>query len=231
MAFLKNILLTILLLFLFSGCGSTIEPGNSKVGFTYYPLEKGLFKVYDAEAIAFTILGFDTTKFQLKEIVADSFLTAVNEYTYILNRFTRPTAQDDWKLDSVWTARKTFTQVIVTENNIPYAKLSFPIKKGLVWDGNAHNAKKEDIYLMQNIGESQTYSGKSLKTLTVVQGDDKTLVKNDERNETYAENVGLVNKHLLVVDYVSDSQDEQYGKDIIVGGRSYKLSLISYGKE
>lgn len=228
---LKNILITMLSFIFLSGCDSTIEPDNSGVGFTYFPLEKGLFKVYDSEVIAFTILGFDTTNFQLKEIVADSFLNASNDYTYVLNRYIRITEQDDWEIDSVWSARRTTNQLIVTENNIPYAKLSFPIKNELKWDGNTHNAKAEDLYSMKNIRQEKTINGEMFETLTVVQGDEKTLVKKDERHETYAENVGLVEKTLIKVDYISDSQDAQYGKDIIVGGRSFKLSLIDHGKE
>ncbi len=231
MNFLKNALVTILLLSLLSGCGPTIEPNNSNSGITYFPLEKGLFKTYDAEVIEFTLLGFDTTKFQLKEIVVDSFFNADNGYTYILNRYTRSTSEDDWKIDSVWTARKSANQIIVTENNISYAKLSFPIEEGLKWNGNAYNAKGEEIYAMQNIEKEQTFNGKALKTLGVLQGSEKTLVRNDQRHETYAENVGLVEKFSFVVEYVSDSQDEQYAKDVIVAGRSYTLSLIDYGKE
>ncbi len=82
-----------------------------------------------------------------------------------------------------------------------------------------------------SIGKKQTFNGKALKTLSVLQGSEKTLVRNDQRHETYAENVGLAEKFSLVVEYVSDSQDEQYGEDVIVAGRSYKLSLIDYGKE
>ncbi len=231
MSFLKSILSGILLLSLLSGCGPTIEPNNSNFGITYFPLEKGLFKSYDAEVIEFTLLGFDTTKFQLKEIVVDSFFNADNGYTYILNRYTRSTAEDDWKIETVWTARKSANQIIVNENNISYAKLSFPIEDGLKWNGNAYNAKGEEVYTIQNMEQEQTFNGKALKALGVLQGSEKTLVRNDQRHETYAENVGLVEKFSLVVEFVSDSQDEQYGKDVIVAGRSYKLSLIDYGKE
>ena len=220
-----------LLIFLLCiSCDSdTLEPDASRLGYTFFPLEKGLFKVYDAEEIQYSVLGFDTTRYQLKEVVADSFLNQTATYTYVIHRFSRPGENVPWGLDSVWTARQTPLQAITIENNVSFVKLIFPVKEEVVWDGNALNANETDNYVIKDAFGTKTYNDAEVRTVSVLQGDEEDLLIKDFREEIFAEHIGLVEKTFIKLAFCNDS--DCFGQKVIERGRSLQLTLIDHGKE
>ena len=102
-----------------------ILPPDELPGTEYFRLEKGIYRNYNVDLIIFNLLESDTLNFQLREVVEDSFVNDANEITHILHRFVRPDEMSTWELDSVWTARKTRTSVLVVENNVPIVKWFF----------------------------------------------------------------------------------------------------------
>ncbi|MGB3780695.1 MAG: hypothetical protein WA960_20185, partial [Tunicatimonas sp.] len=139
------------LVFLF-GCASdensSFNPAfDETLGAQYYPLTVGRYSVYEVEDIRYTVRdGIDTSRYQLRERVADSWTGAGGEIIYSLERYTRDLPDNDWQLDSVWTARKNEQAVVVVENNVAYTKLVFPFRDALEWNGNALNSRPELRY-------------------------------------------------------------------------------------
>ncbi|MDA1121007.1 MAG: hypothetical protein O2887_11045 [Bacteroidetes bacterium] len=209
----------------------TIMPPESLPGSDYFRLEKGFYKTYDVELITFTLVESDTTKFQLHEIVVDSFINGENEITHILHRFIRPDDLSQWKLDSVWTARKTRTTALVVENNVPIVKMAFPVSVDIEWDGNAFSSLDEQLFHYINISAPLSQSGLEFdNTVTVVQSDfANNLIFRDERSEIYAAGVGMVTKDFTVLNFCA--RPDCLGQDIIESGRIEKMKLIAYGKE
>lgn len=215
-----------------------LTPGSERSGTDFFPLETGQYRTYTVEEITFSFLEApDTAHFFLKEVVADSFLNQANIATYRLERFTRTDENMSWHLDSVWTATKDTRRVVVTENNIPFIKLIFPLRTDLQWDGNALNSRLEDIYELQPTSDELHNEIESPidslldNSITVLQesSQDTTLTKIDVL-ETYAENIGLFYKKTIRLQYCN-TDTACIGQDIIEAGRKFKQTLIEYGKK
>ena len=207
----------------------TLEPDASRLGFTFFPLEKGLYRVYDVEEIQYSVLSFDTTRYQLKEQVVDSFPNQANDYTYVIHRFSRPGESAPWGLDSVWTARQTPIQAISTENNVSFVKLVFPVNEDVTWNGNALNTKEDDDYVIIDLFDVRTFNEQEFRTVTVLQGDEEDLLVRDERKEIFGEHIGLVEKTFIKIEFCDDS--DCFGQKVIERGRALQLTLIDHGKE
>lgn len=216
-----------------------LPPQNLRLGLEYFPLETGRFAEYRVEEITYTVVDEpDTLSYLLREVVADSFPGQGGETVYRLERSVRPDDTQPWRLDSVWTARSSAQRIVVVENNIPRVKLVFPFRPGLVWDANALNSREENNYelvatpsVLKNEIDSPLDSSAFESLLTVIQEQSQdTIITRVEANETYAQNLGLVYKKSLRLQYCN-SEPECIGLGILESGFIYRQTLIAYGKE
>ena len=217
----------------------TLSPQSQRLGVSYYPMEVGRYAEYAVEEIIYTVVAEpDTQQYLLREVVADSFPGQGGEIIYQLERSTRPSTQQDWSLDSVWTARKSTQRVVVIENNVPLVKLVFPFTSGLNWDANALNSREADSYelvatpeVLRNEIKSPLDSTLLVDMLTVVQEQSQdTIITRFEASETYARDLGLVYKKSLRLQYCN-SEPACIGMGILESGRIYRQTLTTYGKE
>lgn len=218
----------------------TIPPQTSRLGLDYFPLEVGNYAIYSVEAIEYSLVAApDTQQYQLREVVADSFPGQGGEIVYRLERFSRNTELEPWQLDSVWTARKSNQRIVVIENNIPLIKMVFPLVLGLRWDAHALNSREETLYELRNTSqslleeiESPLDSSSLLENmLTVIQAESQdTIINRIQASETYVENMGLIYKKSLRLQYCA-STPECVGLGILESGRIYRQTLIAYGHE
>lgn len=212
------------------GCTETLEPGPDLVGFNYFPLEIGNYRTYQIEKITFSLFSeTDTARYQLKELVADTFHTQ-QETSYILHRFSRTHAEDPWQLDSVWTARRTQNHAVVVQNNIPFLKLVFPVREQKQWDGNLFNALPEDTYEITEIGGNiETPAGNFADLLTVFENNDPdTLIFQDIRQSVYSRNVGLIYQKSSILNFCNTDPG---CLGTLEFGTKFEQILIDYGKE
>lgn len=207
-----------------------ISPDNNRLGLEYFPLEIGQYRIYDVDEILYSISSFDTLKYELKETVVSSFENAEGGTTYTIHREKRNTGQETWKLDSVWSARKTNALAVSVENNISFVKMVFPVKNDLRWDGNVMNSLAEKQYVYDMNLEKMTFSEQEFSDLVkVIQSDvEENIVNRDERHEIYAKEVGLVEKYGMSLMYCTVDCPSQ---KTIVSGRFIQQTLTSYGQE
>ena len=220
------------ILILTIGCESTIEFDKEASGQAFYPLTTGEYREYKIQEIKYTILSPpDTMNYFLKEQVGDSFINQTGGMTYTLNRFKRNDDTIPWKIDSVWTVIKSENNVVVSENNIPFTKLVFPVLDQKKWDGNAFNTMEEELYTYENTYQPLTFNDMDFNsTLKVIQEyNPDSIVMRDERSEIYAENVGLIYKESIILHYCTEN--ECLGKQIIEQGIDFRQELIGYGNE
>ncbi len=217
----------------------TLPPQNNRLGISYFPLEVGRYSDYQVETIEYSLISEpDTQQYQLREVVADSFPGQGGEVVYRLERLVRLEASQEWRLDSVWTARKSPQRIVVVENNVPIVKLVFPFRPGLEWDANALNSRELDNYELRSTSpmlleeiNSPLDSNLFINTLTVIQTESQdTIITNIQASETYAENLGLIYKKSLRLQYCA-SEPECIGLGLLESGRIYRQTLIAYGKE
>ena len=224
----------VLATFLSVACSSSKEtPDPQKLGYQYYPIEVGIYRIYDVVDVHFPFIGdSDTTHYQLKELVQEIYRQERDDTAYYLHRFSRSNDEGDWQLDSIWTVRKSPRNIVVLENNTPVIKLIFPVSAGASWDSNAMNAEDAGVYTISKIGFAFEGNGLSFEnTLHVVEENNMDIVINERYREAiYAENIGLVYKEIRYIDYCATTV-ECLGEGIIEGGIKQTYSLKEYGKE
>ncbi len=214
-----------------SSSKETLDP--QKIGYQYYPIEVGSYRIYDVVDVHFPFIGdSDTTQYQLKELVQGIYRQEREDTAYYLHRFSRSHHEDEWQLDSIWTVRKSPRNIVVVENNTPVIKLIFPVSIGASWDSNAMNAEESAVYSISNMGDAFEKGDRSFEnTLHVVEENNMDIVINERYREAiYAENIGLVYKEIRYIDYCATTV-ECLGEGIIEGGSKQTYILKEYGKE
>lgn len=218
------------LMFLLACGEKTISPDDNRLGLEYYPLETGQYRIYDVDEILYSISSFDTLQYQLRESVVNAFENAEGTTTYTIHREKRNNDQDQWELDSVWTARKTSTLAISVENNVSLIKMVFPINNGLSWDSNKFNQSGEKRFSYDlNLADTTLANEKMTDLVKVIQSEiEENIVNRDERYEIFAPNVGLIVKHGIRLSFCTVDCPVQ---KTIESGRFIQQTLFSYGKE
>jgi len=215
------------------GCTSTIDIDPDQAGGSYFPLVQGMFRIYQVSSVTYNPdFSTDSSVFQLKEVVADTFRTADNVLAMVLNRFVRQGSGNPWIPDSVWWTYKNLRLAVNVEGNQPYIKLSFPLKENRIWDGNGLNGKSRDTYEMKNLGAPFEANGITYdNTVTVFKNDliDSLMIAQDDyRVEVYSKEVGLVYKKDIVRKYCSP---ETCSSPSVESGILFEQQLLQVGNE
>lgn len=136
-----------------------------------------------------------------------------------------------YTIKEVWKCNPDNKKIELTEKNIPYIKLIFPIEKGATWNGHAKNTLGEQTFRYTDVDKSETLNGIFLpKVLTVEQKNSETLLSKDYYNEKYAKDIGLVYKEMISV-FSNTLNPSVPLMNRISGGFVYKQTLVRYGKE
>lgn len=209
-------------------CDESREIKPSTLGYDFYPVEIGQYRVYDVEEIRYLVTGFDTTAYQLRETIFDSIVT-FDQTTYLIRRDVRDNSTEEWESDSIWTVAPTELYVAISENSIPFIKLTFPVRAGADWDGNSLNALNSQVYYYQNLEASIADSLDLNDQIRVVIEDiPENTTGVNLKSEVYVRNIGLVEK-----DYLNQTRctASNCGADLgeVIGGRALKQTLIDYG--
>lgn len=222
------ILLSVVAWFLAS-CTKTIEPDETVFGYEYYSMRVGQQRVYHVQQVVFDVSGKgDTINYLVKEVVEDSLEREDGTYSYVLGRYSAPLNSNDWQKDSLWATQIHPTNVTVEEANTPFVKLIFPVEVTKKWDGNALNAKDEELYELISVGDAYMYDSLQFtNTCKVVHKDLRDPAKitsDDYRYEVFAFGVGLVHRYKLKLNYCSTCQEN----GVIEGGYILDQKLISF---
>jgi hypothetical protein len=215
--------------FIFDACQKTAGP--QQPNYDYFPLETGLYRIYNVTEQRFFLNGAPTTQtYQLREVITDSHLDLANGTAFRIERYRRGSEKDAWQADSVSSVRISDDQLIKTDNNISYIKLVFPVSEQIQWNGNAYNSLGKDDYLIRNTNQPLNVLNQVFaETATVIQQNDSTLVNQDKRLEVYARNVGLIYKEKIQLQFCSSSPSCVGKARIDYGIRQY-FRLQSFGK-
>jgi hypothetical protein len=215
-----------------TACNAPLEPQPERLGYDYFPLKTGTYKIYDVSIINYNIDGStDTINYQLQEIIADSS-TVGEEISYRLDRYRRADATEFWVIDSVWSARRNTYQGVVVEHNIPFIKLSFPLVEDKRWDGNALNTIDFDEYKIKNLGSTYQVNGtdypNSLEMYVADQLDPLQITSDDYHLEVFSSGVGLVYIQKINKKYCSPIDCPEPG--VIEEGKEYEQKLVKVGE-
>lgn len=218
-----------------AGCSETLEPDPSKFGYEYYPLAIGDYKIYHTTGIRYNLNGtIDTTQYLVKELVEDLIENVDGTFRLTLGRYSADIGSNDWSKDSLWAVFIDESKVVVSEANVDFIKLVFPVKENIEWDGNAINSKEFEFYKIKEIGKSYTYyvlsDTLSYNNSLSVEIDllDPAKITSDKYDlEVFADDIGLVHKLNIKINYCSSCKPEIKIED----GFIFEQKLMEFGKE
>ncbi|EMR02879.1 hypothetical protein [Cesiribacter andamanensis] len=219
------------LLLLSVSCERTADPNPDRLGWSYYPLKLGDYRLYDVYRIQYNFATpNDTLEYELLERVADYYLNQTNDTIFILRRQRRYSQGGSWQLDSSYSVQRTPRQLVQGINNRPQVQLVFPLGEGIRWNSNMLNASPADTFEMRTLGRTFTVDNTVYDTsLRVVQEDiDDVIVKRDMREEVYALGVGLVYKLTDQQNYCTTNCSEPGS---ITSGLFLEMKLKEHGND
>lgn len=207
------------LLLLSTACERNAEPDFAQLGWEYYPLNLGDYRIYDVHRINYTFSNPEEPEileYELLEKVADYYLNQTNDTIYVLHRLRRYADTEQWVLDSAYNVQRSTQRLVLGVNNRPQVQLIFPVAEGKRWNSNLLNAAEEVEYKMLNVGKPFNFANSEYfstdetvydRSLLVDQKnlEDDVLKIQDIRQEVYAHNIGLVYKLVKQLQYCNAS--------------------------
>ena len=218
-----------------SSCGDTetaepIPPLDPDLGKSYFFLEPNKYREYDVFEIRYSAVDIsDTLEYQLREEVREAFTNGLGQESRIIHRLIRSNDQEEWQLDSVWSARVVDQRAITTENNLPFVKMVFPVDTTRRWDINQFNGRDVVISKFKSFNEPFTVELNTFLEAMEIEISNVTdlITFRDNRTEVYADSIGLVLKDYDVVKLCS--RQECLGQNIVESGRRYRETLTAHG--
>ncbi|QJD80052.1 hypothetical protein [Spirosoma rhododendri] len=175
--------------------------------YDYAPVATGRYNIYDVSEQRYALNAAPLQRtYQVKEVVGTPYTDATGQPAYRLLRYRRASATTDWQLDSIWAVQRTDNQLLRTENGQAFVSLLFPVRERLQWNGNRYNALGEEPYELRNVGLPYRVSDTTYdQTLTVVGQNDSTLVSQDKRLTVFAQQVGIVYRERVQLQFCSST--------------------------
>ena len=199
------------------------------LSYNYFPTESGKYIIYDVDSIYHSETDNNNDDsvfsyhFQIKDKIDSSFVDLEGRVNQVRLRYHRNSDTLPWQLTEVWTQYLSSTSAYLTEENIKYNKLSFPINATITWNGNDSNTEEEELYYYDYFHESDVLNGLSFdSTLSVIQIDENNFVETIYGNEKYAAGVGMIYK---------EHNDLGKTNGQVVKGLEYKMVVVEYGVE
>lgn len=178
------LLLSALLLTLFSCKKETDNKYASELTRGYYPLQLGRYVVYDVDSTIWDDFRQVKTvhKYKMMYTIADTFRDNTNRLSYRIDVHIRNNDTLQWNTHRVINVTDAGNSLEYTELNLRFVKLVFPVANNVEWHGNSMiSAGDQDLQYFQ--GWTYKYSdqekpfnnGKAYfdNTITVQQADEK----------------------------------------------------------
>lgn len=216
---MKYLLLFIMLSILWACEKHNTELVDVDYGYEYFPLDIGANWTYAVDSLVFDpgLSGTDTSRSQsfLREVIVDTLLSNTGTIQYRVEQSWRATDTADWQILKVLTLEREEQRALRTEDNLKFIKLTFPLKEGNSWDGNAFLDAQIKIaiageqleffknwsYQVLSFEELIQLGSLSFADVVSVQNaDDENLIERRYAFEQYARGIGLVYRALTVLD-------------------------------
>lgn len=212
-----------LLVFVAWACGPG-EPGGPAADpaeqYAYFPLAIGKSVTYTVDSIRYDPapdgnIRRDSVRVFLRETITDTLRGNGGQLLFVVERQERRADTAAWALKNVWSAVRTTTQAIRTEDNLRFLRLVFPFDSRTAWDGNVWIDPDQEIeiagetlrpfanwlYRVDSLDLPGTVGAFVFDSLLVVtETDEDNLFERRLSRAKYAKNVGLVWREQWIMD-------------------------------
>lgn len=209
------------------GCKKTPE---TEYHFEYFGMEEGRYVIYDAIEIVHddNLQQHDTSIYQLKTVWGGIYIDNQGREAREYKRFVRPTENDPWVFQDLWTGLIDGIRAELVEENQRVVKLVFSPTQNKDWDANAYNQDGEQRCFYRDIhGDTLIDNTVFDPTLVVEQEQFNNIIDSVHRYEMYAKDIGLIYKYERDLHYQIDMQSQIY---LNVGNELY-YRYVSSGFE
>ncbi|MBK9638506.1 MAG: hypothetical protein IPO63_12105 [Bacteroidetes bacterium] len=160
----------------------------------YFPIDSGLTRYYQIDSVYWDEFAHirDTINYQLKEVIAGSFIDLEGRKVQRIERF-KLNLQGQWIIFSVGTSYRNHQKAESVENNVRILKLVFPATLGISWNGNIYNFKNPQCFEYLSVGVPDTTEFYQLHETIKVQEDNEPSnnISDLYGEERYAKNIGM----------------------------------------
>lgn len=205
---MRNWLIIILLLIIFSCSKENEDYVAPNVGYSYAGLNLGSYVIYDVDSHHYNLpFNIDTLiHFQIKEVVDSRFTDLEGDEAYKIIRYRRDSTHLLWSLQDVWNAKLTATNYQKVEENLRFIKLVFPVSDNKTWDGNVKNVIGQQNYEYTSVHQQEVLGSLGFDSVTtVLQFEDINLIQERLYEEKFAAGIGLIYKKSKNINKAFDS--------------------------
>lgn len=218
------------------------------------PLQTGKYIHYRLDSMRFIDFGQRDTivSYDAKDVVDGELTDNLGRQTFRVVRYLRDISsinEEDYSVKLTYFITPTRESVELQEENLKFQKLRLPVNNGFNWHGNSflpaapyfeiyQFSNDEDIstwdYTYTNVNEPVTINDNTYdSTVTVLQVADSSnvpiefpdgLAYRNYWTETYAKNVGLIYKEVVMWEY----QPPNSGNPGFRSGFGIKLTIIDH---
>ncbi|MFT5167157.1 MAG: hypothetical protein ACI8P3_002394 [Saprospiraceae bacterium] len=199
---------------------STFEDYQVSLGYEYFPLEVGKYRDYIVDSTTYDIgpnevvIILNSTTY-VREAVVDTITDNLDRLGYKIERSERSSLTDPWAVKDIWMMIRTEEQAESLEENLRFVKMVFPLKEGLVWDGNRFIDETLNITIAGEtveIFKSWEYEVDFVAgpiavdnelyddAVQITQADNENLIERRFSREQYVKDIGLAYKEMKILD-------------------------------
>ncbi len=215
---LKSLLFFIVVLFFFQSCKTEKDTFNTDLGHDYLALEVGKYITYEVDSTIFdptgdSLIAYSKTYF--KEEIVDTLHDNNEHVLYRTERYERRELGASWQVTKVFTQSIQDNQGIVTEDNLRFIKMGFPVRENNSWDGLVHfdpslivivageslQMFKGWDYRIESVDEAESVGAFPFENvMTLREADNENLIELRVSREKYAKGIGLVYRERWILD-------------------------------
>jgi len=186
----------IFLAFLLISCKKDkVEIAETNYGYNYFPLEAGIVNYYKITEIDIDkpLNKYDTVYYYLKTETDTPHYDLDNKLVTPINRYVRNNTNENWIIKDVWFAYRTDQHLVISEENVHYLKMIFPVRSDSKWNGNVYNTLSSQEYRVKSVDEAYNLNNISYDSaLTVIEQSDSSLIHKYYKYESYVRGIGLI---------------------------------------
>ena len=196
------------------------QPGAAKSE-EYFPLAIGKYVEYRVDSIVFDDAPGGNTQtsvtFLLREEIVDYTVSQLGDTVYYIHRSRRADEASPWILKDVWTAEYNENNVLRTEENLIFKKMTLPVYKDLTWIATSYISPETSVLIgTENLepyefwesvvltvdGAAQvgTFNFPAGNVMEIIQADSDDDLMKRYVHETYARGIGLVARKDSILD-------------------------------